>query len=202
MATIGLNRKSTAIRCRGAQSCLMGSSNLRRRGWLFDSEGWVSFLAVYLSFIGHGGIEGTTDENIDWALGEAESQVPELSSIEVEVVRVKLKRATLPSEKSPRTVATSPRTAVDLSGTQIQDDNFSNALWFVQRHLASMGLRSTNRRFNRRKKRSAAPLLDSSGYIYEQDASVDFGRLSFMYRHGLACRHSPQPPRLNLTNPS
>ncbi|KAI4244684.1 MAG: hypothetical protein L6R40_002888 [Gallowayella cf. fulva] len=109
---------------------------------------------------------GRMDENIDWALGEAESQVPELSSIEVEVVRVKLKRATLPSEKSPRTVATSPRTAVDLSGTQIQDDNFSNALW--------------------RKKRSAAPLLDSSGYIYEQDASVDFGRLSFMYRHGLA----------------
>ncbi|KAL8682858.1 MAG: hypothetical protein Q9186_001104 [Xanthomendoza sp. 1 TL-2023] len=66
-------------------------------------------------------VEGDLDENIDWALGEPESEVGELGTIEVEVVRVKYKRNTLPSEKSPRTIATSPRTAVDLSGTQIQD---------------------------------------------------------------------------------
>ncbi|KAL8670384.1 MAG: hypothetical protein Q9224_007674 [Gallowayella concinna] len=111
-------------------------------------------------------VERDLDENIDWALGEPESEVGELGTIEVEVVRVKYKRNTLPSEKSPRTIATSPRTAVDLSGTQIQDVNFTNAIW--------------------RKKRSAVPLLDSSGFTYEPDETVDCARLSFMYRHGLA----------------
>ncbi|KAL8771261.1 MAG: hypothetical protein Q9209_003166 [Squamulea sp. 1 TL-2023] len=108
---------------------------------------------------------GSMKENIDWALGDADSHAADLSTIEVEVRRVKVKRTTLPSEQPPRALASTPRKAVDLAGDEISDVNFTNALW--------------------RKRRSAPPVLDAPGFIYETDETVDCAHLNFMYRHGL-----------------
>ncbi|KAL8878540.1 MAG: hypothetical protein Q9198_003670 [Flavoplaca austrocitrina] len=64
---------------------------------------------------------GPMNENIDWALGDPDSHIPDFGTIEVEVVRIKLKGNVLQPEQSPSAAATTPRKVVDLSGQKITE---------------------------------------------------------------------------------
>ncbi|KAL8992969.1 MAG: hypothetical protein Q9169_006691 [Polycauliona sp. 2 TL-2023] len=122
--------------------------------------------------------DGELDENIDWALGDADGHEADLSTIELEVSRVKVKR--LPTEPTRRAVVTTPRKALDLSGSDLDNMNFTNALW--------------------RKQRSAPPVLDSRGFTRGTDEKKEHARLSFLYRYGLA--HQLQVLRYVLRVPA
>ncbi|KAL8734564.1 MAG: hypothetical protein Q9166_001464 [cf. Caloplaca sp. 2 TL-2023] len=74
---------------------------------------------------------GSMSQNIDWALGDPDSQATDLGTIEVQIGRVKYKRNVLATERSPPSPVSGPRAALDLSGQQINDDQFTNALWSV-----------------------------------------------------------------------
>ncbi|KAL9626236.1 MAG: hypothetical protein Q9204_007467, partial [Flavoplaca sp. TL-2023a] len=104
-------------------------------------------------------------ENIDWALGDPDSHIPDFGTIEVEVLRIKLKRNVPQSEQPPSAAAMTPRKVVDLSGQEITEVYFTNTLW--------------------RKKRSAPPIFNSLGFVYGSDEKMEPARLSFLYRHGL-----------------
>ncbi|KAL8755366.1 MAG: hypothetical protein Q9199_003685 [Rusavskia elegans] len=115
---------------------------------------------------------GSMNENIDGALGDPDSHAAELGTIEVEILRVKVKRSILPLEQIPRAVATAPRRALDLSGRQ-----YGRCY-----HPLLDPVKGSNALPCRRKKRSAPPVLDSLGFTYGADEKMEHARLSFLYR--------------------
>ncbi|KAL8890041.1 MAG: hypothetical protein Q9215_002773 [Flavoplaca cf. flavocitrina] len=110
---------------------------------------------------------GPMNENIDWALGDPDSHIPDFGTIEVEVLRIKLKRNGVQSEQPPSATTTTPRKVVGLSGQEMTER------------------RETDKLALRRKKRSAPPILNSPGFVYGSDEKMEPARLSFLYRHGL-----------------